>query len=92
MPQHAVLPVLEHRALLARAIEDAFGRSGYLVWATLYPLALGAGCSALGFGAFRRGDRPYISSDAPEEAYILCNLDPNAPVRIGTLMPSTSPM
>lgn len=41
--------------------------------------------------AFVRGDRPYIAPNGQEEAYLLCNIDQNAPVRIGTLMPTTSP-
>jgi ABC-2 type transport system permease protein len=40
----------------AFVILDAFGQLGYLAWASLYPLALGAVCSVLGFAAFRRGD------------------------------------
>lgn len=40
----------------AYVILDLFGRTGYLVWALLYPAALGAGCAGLGYRAFRRGD------------------------------------
>lgn len=50
-----------------------------------------AGASYDALAAFVRGDRPYISETAPDTAYIMCNVDPGAPLRIGTLMPSTSP-
>jgi hypothetical protein len=38
--------------------------------------------------AFTRDDgRPYISDDDPDSSYLLCNIDPNAPVIIGSIMP-----
>jgi ABC-2 type transport system permease protein len=40
----------------ALVILDTFGNTGYLIWAHLYPIALGTVCAALGFVAFRRGD------------------------------------
>ena len=39
-------------------ILDAFGYYGYLVWALLYPLALGLILGGLGYFVFRRGDLP----------------------------------
>lgn len=40
----------------AYLILDSFGRIGYLVWATVYPLLLGLGAATLGYVLFRRGD------------------------------------
>ena len=40
----------------ADVILDAFGNAGYLVWAMLYPAALGSACAAAGYAVFRRGD------------------------------------
>lgn len=37
--------------------------------------------------AFTRDDRPYVSDIEPENAYLLCNIDPSAPVLIGSFMP-----
>jgi ABC-2 type transport system permease protein len=37
---------------------DALGHTGLLLWATLYPAALGIGCATLGFLLFRRSDLP----------------------------------
>lgn len=37
--------------------------------------------------AFTNNDRPYISETEPENAYLLCNIDPAAPVLIGSFMP-----
>jgi ABC-2 type transport system permease protein len=42
----------------AYVILDALGRNGYLVFAILYPIALGTGCAAIGYAVFRRGDLP----------------------------------
>ncbi len=39
-------------------ILDNFGQVGYLVWALVYPIVLGAICATLGFVIFRRGDLP----------------------------------
>lgn len=40
----------------AFVILDAFGTTGYLGWAVLYPVALGTLCGAIGFACFRRSD------------------------------------
>lgn len=42
----------------AYVILDAFGRAGYLVWAVVYPLAVGTACASLGYWLFRRSDLP----------------------------------
>jgi ABC-2 type transport system permease protein len=42
----------------AFVILDAFGKTGYLAWALVYPSALGSLCACLGFARFRRGDLP----------------------------------
>jgi ABC-2 type transport system permease protein len=42
----------------AYVILDAFGRAGYIVYALVYPIALGTGCAALGFVLFKRSDLP----------------------------------
>jgi ABC-2 type transport system permease protein len=42
----------------AFVILDAFGNTGYLLWANAYPFALGTLCAALGYARFRRGDLP----------------------------------
>jgi ABC-2 type transport system permease protein len=42
----------------AFVILDAFGQTGYLAWATLYPVAVGTLCAVVGFVVFRRGDLP----------------------------------
>jgi ABC-2 type transport system permease protein len=42
----------------AFVILETFGRSLYLAWAILYPVALGTLCAAIGFVLFRRGDLP----------------------------------
>ena len=42
----------------AWVILDNFGQVGYLVWALVYPIVLGAICATLGFVIFRRGDLP----------------------------------
>lgn len=39
-------------------ILDRFGEIGYLVWATVYPAALGMAAAAAGYFVFRRGDLP----------------------------------
>lgn len=39
-------------------ILDRFGETGYLIWATVYPAAVGMAAAAAGFLAFRRGDLP----------------------------------
>ena len=40
----------------AYVILDAFGRTGYMVWALLYPVALGTLGASVGYWVFRRGD------------------------------------
>jgi len=42
----------------AWVILDNFGQTGYLVWALVYPIVLGAVCATLGYIVFRRGDLP----------------------------------
>jgi ABC-2 type transport system permease protein len=42
----------------AYIILDHFGRTGYLIWAMAYPVALGSLCAWLGYMLFRRGDLP----------------------------------
>ena len=42
----------------AYVILDNFGRTGYLIWALVYPVALGSLCAWLGYILFRRGDLP----------------------------------
>jgi ABC-2 type transport system permease protein len=42
----------------AYIILDHFGRTGYLIWAMAYPVALGSLCAWLGYLLFRRGDLP----------------------------------
>lgn len=42
----------------AFVILDAFGRTGYLAWAMLYPGLVGLLSAAFGFWRFRRGDLP----------------------------------
>ncbi|MBZ8134320.1 ABC transporter permease [Afifella sp. IM 167] len=42
----------------AYVILDAFGHAGYMVFAALYPVLVGAACGALGFLLFRRNDLP----------------------------------
>jgi ABC-2 type transport system permease protein len=42
----------------AYVILDAFGQAGYIVYALLYPLALGTACAALGYVLFKRSDLP----------------------------------
>jgi ABC-2 type transport system permease protein len=42
----------------AYVILDYFGRTGYLIWALAYPVALGTLCAWLGYVFFRRGDLP----------------------------------
>ncbi len=42
----------------AYVILDHFGRTGYLVWALVYPLLLGTLCAWIGYWIFRRGDLP----------------------------------
>jgi ABC-2 type transport system permease protein len=42
----------------AFVILDAFGHTGYLAWAFVYPTLIGSVCAALGFASFRRGDLP----------------------------------
>jgi ABC-2 type transport system permease protein len=42
----------------AYVILDLFGRTGYLLWALLYPLLIGSGCAGLGYWLFRRSDLP----------------------------------
>ncbi len=42
----------------AYVILDFFGRTGYLVWALIYPLLIGTSCSAIGYWLFRRSDLP----------------------------------
>jgi ABC-2 type transport system permease protein len=40
----------------AYVILDTFGNVGYMIYALVYPLALGTLCAGLGFMWFRRGD------------------------------------
>jgi ABC-2 type transport system permease protein len=40
----------------AYVILDHFGQTGYLIWATVYPVVVGAVCALAGFWTFRRGD------------------------------------
>lgn len=42
----------------AYVILDGFGEVGYLLWALIYPVALGTVCATLGYFLFRRGDLP----------------------------------
>ncbi len=42
----------------AYVIIDAFGQTGYITWALLYPGALGLLCAGIGYYFFRRGDLP----------------------------------
>jgi len=42
----------------AYVILDHFGRTGYQIWALVYPVALGSLCAWLGYILFRRGDLP----------------------------------
>lgn len=42
----------------AYVILDFFGRTGYMIWALLYPLLIGSSCAALGYWLFRRSDLP----------------------------------
>ena len=42
----------------AYVILDFFGRTGYLVWALIYPLLIGTSCAATGYWLFRRSDLP----------------------------------
>ena len=40
----------------AYVILDTFGRTGYMIWALLYPMVLGTFGAAVGYWVFRRGD------------------------------------
>lgn len=40
----------------AYAVFDVFGRTGFMVWSLVYPLALGFGSAYAGYVVFRRGD------------------------------------
>ena len=42
----------------AYVILDAMGRTGYLIFAIAYPVALGTFCAGIGYHLFRRGDLP----------------------------------
>ncbi len=42
----------------AYVILDTFGQSGYIAYALIYPVVLGAACATLGFFLFRRSDLP----------------------------------
>jgi len=42
----------------AYVILDALGRTGYLIFAIAYPVALGTLCAGIGYRLFRRGDLP----------------------------------
>ena len=42
----------------AYVILDNFGRTGYLIWALVYPAVLGGVCAWIGYWLFRRGDLP----------------------------------
>ena len=42
----------------AYVILDGLGRTGYLIFAMVYPVALGTVCAGIGYHLFRRGDLP----------------------------------
>ncbi|MCW8907986.1 MAG: ABC transporter permease, partial [Sedimenticola sp.] len=42
----------------AYVILDAFGQTGYILYALFYPIVVGTACAALGFFLFRRSDLP----------------------------------
>ncbi|MBI2236438.1 MAG: ABC transporter permease subunit [Magnetospirillum sp.] len=42
----------------AYVILDGLGRTGYLVFAVLYPVVIGTVCAGIGYHLFRRGDLP----------------------------------
>ena len=42
----------------AYVILDGLGRTGYLVFAIVYPVVLGTVCAGIGYHLFRRGDLP----------------------------------
>ena len=42
----------------AYAVFDLFGRTGFMIWAFLYPAALGLALAIAGYLVFRRGDLP----------------------------------
>lgn len=42
----------------AYTVFDIFGRTGFMIWSFLYPLALGGVAAGTGFLLFRRGDLP----------------------------------
>ncbi len=42
----------------AYVILDNFGRTGYLIWALVYPAVLGGVCAWIGYWLFQRGDLP----------------------------------
>jgi ABC-2 type transport system permease protein len=42
----------------AYVILDNFGRMGYIIWALLYPLGLGAMCAWIGYHIFKRSNLP----------------------------------
>jgi ABC-2 type transport system permease protein len=42
----------------AYVILDNFGKTGFLLWALIYPVALGTVCASLGYVLFQRGDLP----------------------------------
>ena len=42
----------------AFTVFDIFGRTGFMIWSFLYPLALGGLAAGSGFLLFRRGDLP----------------------------------
>ena len=50
------VPQLVLLGATAYVILDAFGRTGYMVWALLYPVALGTLGASAGYWVFRRGD------------------------------------
>ena len=42
----------------AYVILDNFGKTGYIIWALLYPIGLGTVCAWAGYHIFKRGDLP----------------------------------
>ncbi len=42
----------------AYVILDFFGKTGYLIWALIYPVLIGTACSVFGYWLFRRSDLP----------------------------------
>ena len=49
-------PELSVLGATAYLIQDLFGTQGFLAYAVLYPLALGAAVASMGYALFRKGD------------------------------------